>query len=75
VSFDCPWGPSSILTNNEDGVLVENGNTNLLADAISSLMDDPIKLRTLARNATVNVQRYQMDKIAHQWKDLFENLA
>ena len=74
VSFDCPWGPSSILTNNEDGVLVENGNTNLLADAISSLMDDPIKLRTLARNATVNVQRYQMDKIAHQWKELFEEL-
>lgn len=75
VSFDCPWGPSSILANGEDGILVENENTELLADAIISLMDNPEKLSTLAKNATVNVQRFQMDIIAHQWKELFENLV
>jgi glycosyltransferase involved in cell wall biosynthesis len=75
ASFDCPWGPSSILANGEDGILVENENTELLADAIISLMDNPEKLSTLAKNATVNVQRFQMDIIAHQWKELFENLV
>lgn len=74
VSFDCPWGPSSILANEEDGLLVENGNTDLLADAIMSLMDDSEKLNRLAKNAIVNVQRFQMDKIANQWKELFETL-
>jgi glycosyltransferase involved in cell wall biosynthesis len=74
VSFDCPWGPSSILANGEDGLLVENGNTDLLADAIMSLMDDSEKLNQLAKNAIVNVQRFQMDKIANQWKELFETL-
>ena len=74
VSFDCPWGPSSILVNGQDGILVENGNTNALADAIMSLMNDPAKLSALAKNAIVNVQRFQMDKIASQWKQLFDEI-
>lgn len=74
VSFDCPWGPSSILAHNEDGILVENGNTEHLADAIASLMDNPYKLKTLAEKAIVNVQRFQIDKIANQWKELFDSL-
>ena len=75
VSFDCPWGPSSILANGEDGILVENGNTNSLAEAIKSLMDHPDKLNTMAQQAIVNVKRFQMDKIAYQWKELLENLV
>ena len=74
ISFDCPWGPSSILANGEDGILVENGNTNSLAEAIKSLIEDPDKLNTMAKNAIVNVKRFQMDKIANQWKELLENL-
>lgn len=75
VSFDCPWGPSSILANGEDGILVENGNTDSLAEAIKSLMDDSDKLNMLAKNAIVNVRRFQMDKIAYQWKELLESLV
>jgi glycosyltransferase involved in cell wall biosynthesis len=75
VSFDCPWGPSSILANGEDGILVENGNTDALAKAIESLMDNPDKLNTMAKNAIVNVKRFQMDKIAYQWKELLESLV
>lgn len=74
VSFDCPWGPSSILTNGEDGILVENENTYSLAEAIKSLMDDHDKLIILAKNAIVNVKRFQMDIIANQWRQLFEGL-
>lgn len=75
VSFDCPWGPSSIIANGEDGILVEDGNTGALADAIISLMNNPDKLNTLAKHAIVNVQRFQIDKIANQWKELFEKIA
>lgn len=74
VSFDCPWGPSSIIANGEDGILVENGNTDLLAKAIISLIDDKGRRKALANNAIHDVQRYHIEKIAEQWKNLFENL-
>ena len=74
VSFDCPWGPSSIIKNGEDGMLVENERVDLLAKAMTSLINNPDKCRMLAKNATHNVQRFQMDQIAERWKRLFESL-
>ena len=74
ISFDCPWGPGSIISQNEDGVLVEAERTDLLAEAIDSIINNPEKRQTLAQNAIKNVKRYQMDKIALQWKKLFDSL-
>lgn len=39
VSFNCPTGPSDIVTDGEDGVLVENENITAMADAICGLME------------------------------------
>ncbi len=74
VSFDCPWGPGSIIADGEDGILVENGRVDLLADALISLIADADKRKALAQNAILNVQRFQMDAIAKRWKNLFESL-
>lgn len=74
VSFDCPCGPSSIIANGEDGVLVETEQTDSLAEAMSSLIDNPDKRNLLAKNAIRNVQRFRMDQIAERWRSLFESL-
>lgn len=74
VSFDCPWGPQSIIKNGEDGFLVENGNIEKMADALVRLIEDDNKRHTFAKNAIQNVKRFQMDRIAEQWRELFENV-
>lgn len=74
ISFDCPWGPSSIISHNEDGVLVEAERTDLLAEAIDSIIINPTKRQFLAHNAINNVKRFYMDKIAIQWKELFDKV-
>jgi len=74
VSFDCPWGPQSIIKNGEDGFLVENGNIEKMADALVRLIEDDNKRHTFAKNAIQNVKRFQMDRIANQWKQLFEDV-
>ena len=74
VSFDCPWGPQSIIKNGEDGFLVENGNIEKMADALVRLIEDENKRHTFAKNAIQNVKRFQMDRIAEQWRELFENV-
>lgn len=74
VSFDCPWGPGSIIANGDDGLLVENGDTGRLAEALSRVIDDAALRQRLAANAVQSVKRYQMENIADRWRQLFESL-
>ena len=74
VSFDCPWGPRSIITDGEDGVLVGNGNVKLFAEAMARLMNDAEVRKNMGKRAAVNVQRFSMEAVARQWKNLFDSL-
>ena len=74
VSFDCPWGPRSIISDGEDGILVENGNVEGLTQALISLIEQLERRKEMAENAVRNVQRYNMEQIAHKWKTLFDSI-
>lgn len=74
VSFDCPWGPRSIITKDEDGLLVENGNVEKLAEALIIMIQHPEMRGRMATKAVKNVQRYKIEQIAEQWKNLFDSL-
>lgn len=73
VSFDCPWGPRSIITNQEDGLLVENGDVIALAEGLSSMMSDDILRQSMSNAGLRNVQRFSIGQIAEQWKAVFES--
>ena len=75
VSFDCPWGPGSIIADGEDGILVENGRVDLLAEALDDVISSPEKQRSMAVKAAKSVQRFRMDQIAQRWKTLFQQLT
>ena len=74
VSFDCPWGPRAIISDGEDGMLVENGNVDKLAEALVQMIQNPKQRKAMADKAIENVQRFSIDQIAGQWKSLFESL-
>ena len=75
VSFDCPWGPADIISDGEDGFLVEYMNVNEAANKVCKLIESPelrIKMGTTAR---MNVQRYKRDEIMKQWISLFNEFV
>lgn len=74
VSFDCPWGPRAIINDGEDGLLVENGNVEKLAETLVEMAQHPEKLRSMAVKAVENVQRFKIDQIAEKWKSIFDAL-
>ena len=74
VSFDCPWGPRSIINDHEYGILVEKDNPTALAQGILSLVNDAALRMTLSGAAKRNVQSYKMEYIAAQWNRLFEDI-
>lgn len=73
VSFDCPWGPHSIISDGEDGFLVENGNVDAFVLSLSQLMQNPSLCKSMAKAGQANVQRFYMEQIAKRWKDVFES--
>ena len=74
VSFDCPWGPGSIISDGDDGVLVENANVDALADKIIQVLNSEVYMQKLARNAIDKSNKYKLESIALKWKSLFESL-
>ena len=74
VAFDCPWGPRSIIKDSEDGLLVENGNVNALAVGLVRLMNDETLRRLMSKAGLENVKRFGIERIAEQWRHLFESV-
>ena len=68
VSFDCPWGPRSIIHDGEDGVLVRNGSPSALSQALVLLMNDKNRLKTMAVAARSHVQRFTIEQVVESWQ-------
>ena len=75
VSFDCPYGPSDVIEDGEDGVLIEHMNIQALVDGICELIENPEKRRSMGKNARKNVLRYSQDAVMQQWIELFDSLT
>ncbi len=75
ISFNCPYGPSQIIKDNEDGFLVENGNIEKLADRICFLIaNDDLRMK-MGKTGAKNIQRYSPEIIMPIWNELLENLV
>ncbi|SCM59549.1 glycosyltransferase family 4 protein [Petrimonas mucosa] len=74
VSFACPTGPRDIITDGIDGLLVENGNIQMLADKITYLIENEELRKQMGGNARVNVRRFSKEVIMTKWDDLFNKL-
>ncbi len=74
VSYDCPNGPAELITSDQDGVLVDNGDVGALASALLGLIGDPGRRRELGRMARLRAQAFGARYIAGQWEQHFETL-
>ncbi len=74
ISFDCSYGPNEIITDKEDGILVECDNVRELANQMRNLMSDVQLRQSMGEKAYKNIARYQPDTIMKQWINLFKNI-
>jgi glycosyltransferase involved in cell wall biosynthesis len=75
VAYDCPTGPSDILTDGRDGYVIPNGRTRLFVEALGGLMEDEERRRRFSAAALESVDRYRIDAIGARWESLFGELA
>ena len=72
VSFDCPCGPSEMIINYRNGILVEDQNTVKLTDAMNLMVLDEKLYQFCKQNAKESVTPFLLDTIGKQWLDLMQ---
>ncbi|MDE7086143.1 MAG: glycosyltransferase family 4 protein [Prevotella sp.] len=72
VSFACPCGPRDIIKDGYDGLLVENGNVEALANSLFMLMNDETLRFSMSQEGQKNVQRFRIEQVAQQWNAIFK---
>lgn len=75
VSFDCPYGPQSIITNGKDGFLVKNRSIVDFANRVCKLIENVGLRQEMGYNAMNSAQRYNAENIMPLWNNLFETIV
>jgi glycosyltransferase involved in cell wall biosynthesis len=69
VAFNCPTGPSDIIRDGVDGVLVPPADVPALASVLARLMGDEAERRRLAARAPEVVERFGIGRIMSLWDE------
>jgi glycosyltransferase involved in cell wall biosynthesis len=75
VSFACKCGPKDVIDDGLDGVLVEDGNIQALAEGILRLIKDPLLRKRMGTAAYQRSDRYSEETIMTKWDHLFKELV
>ncbi len=70
ISYDVKTGPKDIITNNEDGYLIENNNEKLFAEKFIELSNNRKKIHEFSQKAYENSKKFELDNIIKKWEKL-----
>jgi len=59
---------------NVDGILIENGEAEMLTNAIVKLIGDQERRFRMGEKARKNILCFSSSSVMKQWENLFENL-
>lgn len=74
IAFNCNYGPSEIITNGDNGILIEAENVVLLAKELKNLATNDQLREKLAEKAVKITQTYNSKKIVSDWEILIKQL-
>jgi N-acetylgalactosamine-N,N'-diacetylbacillosaminyl-diphospho-undecaprenol 4-alpha-N-acetylgalactosaminyltransferase len=72
VAFDCFSGPSEIIIDQENGILVENQNQEKLIAAMNEMASNDELYNNCKANAKTSVNRFSIEAIGNQWLKLMK---
>ncbi len=67
ISFDCVSGPSEIIVNRENGLLVEDQNFDKLTFAMNEFVNDISLYEHCKRNSQISIRKFELATVGKQW--------
>ncbi|MDO6759564.1 glycosyltransferase family 4 protein [Tamlana sp. 2_MG-2023] len=75
VAFNCPCGVKELITDGEDGYLVEINDIQNFSQSLIKLIENPTTRKNMGAAARKNILRLSPESIFPKWKKLFEELS
>ena len=70
VSFDCKSGPSDLVQNGKNGILVEDQNFEALTNAMNKMVNNKEFYETCKSNANASVEKFSSIEVIKSWENL-----
>jgi len=70
ISVDCKSGPSEVITNKENGLLIENHNPEAFAKAMNLLIDNKELYQHCKNNASKSVAHLSLEAVSKRWQQI-----
>ena len=74
VAFDCPYGPSEIISDGKDGFLVDCYDVEAFANSLCMLIENEALRKQMGQYAAQSSLRFKKEVIMPQWNNLFKSL-
>ncbi|MBP1841702.1 glycosyltransferase family 4 protein [Formosa algae] len=74
IAYNCKTGPSDIITNNVNGLLIEDQNIEEMQTHLQRLIDNPSLRQSLAEEAIKSLETYHIDTIIEKYEHEFKKL-
>jgi len=75
ISTGCPSGPSEIIENEKNGILVPVADSTALANAIIRILSDKVLNARLRIEAKKRAYHFSSEKMVSEYANLFENIS
>ena len=74
IAYDCETGPSDIIIDNENGLLIEDQNIEKMQLGLRKLLDNQELRAALANRGIKSLAKYDISAITNRYEMLFEKL-
>lgn len=75
VSFDVRIGPSEIITNKQNGILIPPFECEQMIRKIDELIENPDRLEEMSAKTMIGFERFQDEYIKAKWKNVLDELS
>jgi GalNAc-alpha-(1->4)-GalNAc-alpha-(1->3)-diNAcBac-PP-undecaprenol alpha-1,4-N-acetyl-D-galactosaminyltransferase len=74
IAYDCITGPSEMIINNQNGLLISDQNMQEMQKGLIKLIEDEKLRRKLGESALNNLDRYSIENIYKLWNNVFQQV-
>lgn len=74
IAYNCVSGPSDIINDRYDGLLVEDQNLESMVDGLLELIQNTELRKKLQKNAPSAVEKFSVETIVNKWENLVDKV-